>query len=374
MRFRNIAFLLDSGPRTWSSQEDRHLRLCQALKLRGARPVLVFSNKLPPEMDAKFREFEIDVETINYGDGVAHYYRQLGQLIKKYSIDLVHIVFFDYFTPVAWLARLQGVKTIVYEMQNGGVFRATSWKRTLIHVRNRVMTAPVSRVIAISEYIKGQLVEGGLSEAKIIVRYLGVDTSRFTPDLVLRERWAKDFAIGPDEIVLSTVSYLRPIKSPEIIVQACGMLATRGVPMRLFVAGDGEMLEELKELSQRLGIADRTHWLGLVRDPTSLLQASDLFLLATVGEAFGLVLAESMACGVPVVGSRAGAIPEVVEDGRTGVLVTPRDPVALANAIEGLARDPDLRMRMSRDAVTRVRQSFTLELAVEATIRIYDDL
>jgi glycosyltransferase involved in cell wall biosynthesis len=236
------------------------------------------------------------------------------------------------------------------------------------------MTAPVVRIIAVSDYIKGQLIAGGIPQEKIVVRHLGIDTNRFRPELSARARLAKQFSIPPDEIILSTVSYLRPIKSPEIIVQACGLLAKCYVPVRLFVAGDGEMLEQLKQLSAELGIAERVHWLGLVSDPLSLFQASDLFLLATVGEAFGLVLAEAMACGVPVVGSRAGAIPEVVKDGETGLLVNPRDPVSLADGIETLARDKARRQEMALEAIAHVRANFTLEKTVADTLKIYDSL
>jgi len=152
------------------------------------------------------------------------------------------------------------------------------------------------------------------------------------------------------------------------------VLAQRGLRSHLVVAGDGEMLGELRQLSLRLGIGDRVHWLGLVPDPASLLQASDIFLLATVGEAFGLALAEAMACGVPVVGSRAGALPEVVHDGETGLLVNPLDAIALADGIEKLARDDALRKRMAQQAIMHVAQNFTAEKSVAGTLAIYDSL
>jgi len=354
--------------------EEPHLHLCQALVARGSRPVLVFAAKLPAEIQRRFEEEGAAVATINYQDGVANYYKELGKLIERNEIERVHIIFFDYFRAVAWLARCRGVKSIIYEMGNGGVFKATSWKRQVIRARNRIMTAPLVRVIAVSDYIKTQLIEGGIPTGKIVVRHLGIDMNRFQPDATARARWAEKFSIAPDEIILSTVSYLRPIKNPEIIVRACGLLAQRGVKARLFVGGDGELLEELKQLSRDLGIADKVHWLGLVQDPASLMQASDLFLLATVGEAFGLVLAEAMACGVPVVGSRSGSLPEVVADGVTGLLATPLDPKAFADQIELLARNPDERKRMAAAAVERVKENFSVELVVENTLKIYDSL
>jgi glycosyltransferase involved in cell wall biosynthesis len=295
-------------------------------------------------------------------------------LVKRFGITTAHVIFFDYFSAVPWLARLAGVPVIIYEMQNSGEVRATSWKRWVLRLRTKLMTGPVRTVIAISEFVKDQLVAAGVPSGKIVVRYLGVDTERFAPNRQSRAEWAERFSIRPDEVILSTVSYLRPFKNPQVLVEACRELRDRNVPARLFVAGDGEMLPDLKAQASRLGVADRVHWLGNVADPRSLLQASDIFVLASVGEAFGLVLAEAMACGVPVVGSRSGSLAEVVEDERTGLLSTPLDARSFAEAIERLVRDAARRDAMARRALERARERFSVEIAVRKTVDIYDAL
>jgi glycosyltransferase involved in cell wall biosynthesis len=374
MSRQNIAILLDSAPLTWTSQEDRQLKLCEALVSRGVRPLLVFSEDLSPEFAARLRSTGAELAAINYGKGSRHYLRELRKLAQKYSISTAHIIFFDYFSALPWIARFAGIQNIIYEMQNSGEFRATSWKKALLQLRTMVTARPMTRVIAISEFVKAQLLKGGLAEKKIVVRYLGVDTERFQPDRSARAQWARDFNIADDELILSTVSYLRPFKNPQVLVGTCKELATRNVRARLFVAGDGEMLPGLRELSKQLGLDDRIHWLGNIADPKSLLQASDVFVLASVGEAFGLVLAEAMACGVPVVGSRSGSLPEVVADGITGLLATPLDPKSFADQLESLARNPEARKRMAAAAVERVRDNFTVELAVANTLKIYESL
>jgi L-malate glycosyltransferase len=369
----SIVFLLDSAPSTWTSQEDRHLRLCEALIRKGVQPVLIFARPLRPEIESRLRSGGAQVAVIDYGRGRIRYHRALRRLVKQFSVSTAHILFFDYFSAVPWIARLCGIRRVIYEMQNSGEFRATSWKRWLLRLRTRVMTKPVARLIAISEFVKRQLVAAGVPERKIVVRHLGVDTERFVPDPQARRQWAERFSIRPDEVIVSTVSYLRPFKNPQVLLEAWKELRRRSVPARLFVAGDGDMLPELKVLAERLGVEDRVHWLGNVADPKTLLQASDIFVLASVGEAFGLVLAEAMACGVPVVGSHSGSIIEVVEDGRTGFLAPPLDAIAFAEAIERLSRDAPSRREMSAHAVSRVRKHFTVEIAVEKTLDIYDD-
>jgi glycosyltransferase involved in cell wall biosynthesis len=368
----SIIFLLDSAPPTWTSQEDRHLRLCEALIRKGVQPVLVFARPLRPEIESRLRSSGAQIEAIDYGAGLFHYYRPLRRLVKRFSVTTAHILFFDYFSAVPWIARLCGIPLVIYEMQNSGEFRATSWKRWLLRLRTRIMTSPVRRVIAISEFVKRQLLAAGVPARKIVVRYLGVDTERFVPNRQAREQWAERFSIRPDEVILSTVSYLRPFKNPQVLVEACKELRERNVPVRLLVAGDGDMLPELKALAKRLGVEDRVHWLGNVSNPRTLLQASDIFVLASVGEAFGLVLAEAMACGVPVVGSRSGSLIEVVEDGHTGLLSTPLDAVAFAEAIERLTRDVPRRREMAARAIDRVRRHFTVDIVVVKTIDIYE--
>ncbi len=368
-----LALILDSAPLTWTSQEDRHLLLCRELVARGLQPVLIFSAPLN-EFEQKFLDAGALVFDISYQEGPLSFYRRLRQVFTDNNVTLAHIIFFDYFSPVTWIVRAAGVRHIIYEMQNSGMFRATSWKRLLLRARTRIMTAPMTRVIAISEFVKEQLIKAGVSKEKIIVGYLGIDTARFTPHAPAKEEWIRRFNLPRGQIIASTVSYLRPFKNPDILVEAFRVLKTRNVPVRLFVAGGGEMLPSLKEMSKRLDVEDYIHWLGNVPDPKSVLQASDMFLLVSTGEAFGLVLAEAMACGVPIVGTRSGSLPEVVEEGKTGLLVPARNAEELATAIQALSTDAALRHKMAAHALERVKDHFTVQDAVMKTINIYERL
>lgn len=369
-----IAFLLDYAPKNWCSREDYHAGLCEALSERGVRSVLVFAKELPAGVAAVFRERGIEYSTIDYSKGVAHYYRELGNLVREYSVTAVHICYFDYFSLIAWIARLHGVKTIIYEAVNSGSLTARSWKKFLLHLRNRVMTKPLTRTIAISDFVKQQLIAGGLPAGQIDVRYLGIDDRRFVPVENRRGKFREQFAVGSDEPVVTTISFLNPFKNPQTIIEACSLLARRGVSFRLFVAGDGILRQELESLTHQRDIADRVHWLGHVDDPRALLQESDIFTLASTGEAFGLVLPEAMACGLPVVATRSGGIVEIVDDGKTGLLVPPLNPEALADALQQLIQDAAARRKMGEAGRSRVAKKFTIETVVAGTLKIYESL
>jgi glycosyltransferase involved in cell wall biosynthesis len=371
---QGIALLLDSAPRTWTSQEEIHLRICRRLKSLGIRPVLVYAAELPPDIHKRLREGGAEIEIISYQRGRFHFYRALGRMINYYSISIVHVCFFDYFSLIPWLARLQGMRAIIYEELNSGLMRATSWKAKLLQLRSMLTTWPIVRIIAVSEFVKKDLIKRGISADRILVKYLGIDEERFKPNPQARELWTREYSVQPDELIISTVTVLRPFKDPETIVEACAILAERAVPVRLFVAGDGVMLPGLKAMTTRLHLTEHINWLGYCKDPVNLLQASDIFLLASIGEAGGLALLEAMACGVPIVASRSGVNSEYVEEGRTGLLATPRNAVSFADAIEKVARDEKSRRAMSTNSRTHLLQRFTVDIDVENTIRIYESV
>ena len=366
--------LLDSALRTWGSREDLWLQFSQALMKHGVRSVLVFSEAPVEELRNRLRGDGVEVEAINYGRGIFHYCRELRKIVRKYSVTAVHIAFFNYFDPVPWLARLNGVRYIVYQERNPGVLQAKSWKRALLWLRTRAASWPMTRVIAISDFIRRQLIEAGIPERKISLVYHGVDTERYTPDPNARARLTSEFAIRPDEIVLAAVTYMnRPHKNVDVILEACSQLTMRGLAVRLFVMGDGKMRAELQALAQKLSVAERVHWLGHVH-PVPVLQACDTFLMVSEGEAFGLALAEAMACGVAAVAARSGALPEIVEDGASGLLVPPRDATALADAIQKLVQDVGVRREMALRGLERVQRNFTVLRSIENVVRVYESM
>lgn len=374
MRLESIAYLLDCSPTAWDTKAELHWRLCRRLRASGVQPILVFSEELPVQITERFSDAGAVVRACAFDRSRLGYYRQIGALVQQYRVGLVHVRFFDYFSAIPWLARLQGVPHIVYTEANSGEWAADSWRAHLVRLRARLACQPISRFIAISEFIKRRLIRVGIAEAKIDVVYNGVDTGRFVPDPGARERLARDLPITPGDFVIAGAFSLLPWKQPAVLLDACALLARRGVPIRLLVAGAGPLLAELQARSLQLGLAERTHWFGHSSRLETVLQACDVFVLPSVGEAFGNVLAEAMACGVPVVASRSGGIPEVVDDGVTGRLVDPSNPAAFADAIERLACDTALRRKMGRCAIDCARQRFNVDSAVEGTVRVYEGL
>ncbi len=139
----------------------------------------------------------------------------------------------------------------------------------------------------------------------------------------------------------------------------------------LLIAGTGELEGDLKRRVAQSGLGERVRLLGFRRDVGRLLTASDIFVLPSRHEAFGIVLLEAMSAGVPIVATRTGGIPEIVLEGKTGILAEPADPSGLARALLELADDPGKRQALGRAGRERWAQSFTLDRSVDATLEAY---
>ena len=174
---------------------------------------------------------------------------------------------------------------------------------------------------------------------------------------------------------LVAVARLDWFKAYDILLEALGRLASRGVSFTLDVAGDGPLRPQLEAQARRLGIADRIHWLGQISNVLPLLAASHVFVTATRAEGLPVAVLEGMAVGLPVVGTRASGMEEVVVDGESGILVAmepePERPARLADAIERLARDPQLAERMGRSSAERARLAFSPRRIAAETTAVY---
>jgi N-acetyl-alpha-D-glucosaminyl L-malate synthase BshA len=172
--------------------------------------------------------------------------------------------------------------------------------------------------------------------------------------------------------VLVHISNFRPVKRVLDVVRIfAGVHKT--LPAMLVMAGDGPDRDAAEAEVDRLGLARDVRFLGRVDDVASVLRGADLFLLPTQSESFGLAALEAMACGVPVIATRAGGIPEVVVDGETGVLAEPGAVDAMIDAALGILQDPKRHERMRAAAVARAGE-FTADRVVPLYEALYREV
>jgi glycosyltransferase involved in cell wall biosynthesis len=366
----NTLFLLNASSKIWRAIEEFHYRLAEELCNQGAVVVIVLASSVPDEIRRRLESSGAVVRYLAYRDRFA-FTVGLRRLVKEYSIRTVHIRFFRMNQWISWCVRLQGVREIFYTDAESNESTASGLKRTLKRLRTSVVTAPDSRVIAISAFVKERLVESGVPASKIAVVYNGINLERFEPIKHAREQLTNSLNLQPDELLVATISRFVDVKRVDVILRASAILKSRGCKFKLVIAGQGGPLEsELRQLSESLALRDNVIWYGCTDQPEVLLSAADVFVFASCGEAFGNVLVEAMACATPIVAVKSGATPEIVVDGECGILAGPGDAEGLALAIDDLSRDNVKRERMARAAASRAKE-FSVANAVQGTLDVY---
>jgi glycosyltransferase involved in cell wall biosynthesis len=291
--------------------------------------------------------------------------------IRAFGATLVHthLVHADvYGQPAARLSGVPGVSTF----HNMSLRLRRSPYRVAAVAAGRLAT----RSIAISEAVRGAVEALGIPRrgtVRVVPYGIDVTGRRLTP--AARTTVRARLGLCEDDVAVTVAARLIEGKGHEILIDAIGRALMEAPHLKLLIAGDGPTRPALERLARSIP-EDRTRFLGFVEDTRDLIGASDVVAFPTlpsIGEGFGLTALEAMAAGVPVIASGTGALPEVVEDGRTGVVVPAGSFEALAAALTHLARAPAERERLGDAGLERARADFSLEATAERTIAVYEE-
>jgi glycosyltransferase involved in cell wall biosynthesis len=237
----------------------------------------------------------------------------------------------------------------------------------------RALAHRTSALVAVSDAVRDDLVSFGVAApGRFTVVPYGFDLEtrvRAAPDA--RERRRAELGAGAGTFVVGWAGRFAPVKRPLDLVRVTHELARRGVDVVLAAVGDGPEREAARALAGELGIPDRCRFLGYRREMNEWYAAFDAFLLTSANEGAPVVAIESLAAGRPVVATRAGGTGTVVDDGRSGYLAEIGDTVALAAALERLARDPELREALGRFGAADARERYAIGTMVERIEAVY---
>ncbi|MBI4635717.1 MAG: glycosyltransferase [Candidatus Rokubacteria bacterium] len=210
----------------------------------------------------------------------------------------------------------------------------------------------------------------GVRPHRIEVIPPGVDVKRFEPgprDEAVRAEWG----VGPGDRLVVCVGRLDRYKGQQYLLEAVAILGRERPNIRLALVGDGRFRPRLEAQASALGIGPRVIFSGALADVRRALAAADLFVLPSEEEGMPGAVLEAMAMGLPVVATAVGGVPEIVVDGETGMLVAPRQPTALAEAMGRVLEDPALAGRVGCLGRRRVVEEFSIERSVALTEKLY---
>ena len=300
----------------------------------------------------------------------AHIFRRpfaaikLSRIIQQWQIDVIHVN--DYWWgPIGVMAS-----------------RLTSCP-CVVHVRQEIEPVKVRKywlkkadmVVPVSQGIGNVLMEAGVSRKNIRVLLSGISQESLDfstssgADPILTK-------IGESRPILGTVANLFPRKGLEFLIQAVGKLKSYYPDIVLVIVGSGDLHYEqhLKQQAKQLNITHNIIFAGFQSNPELFISRFDIFVLPSIQEGFGIVLLEAMSLSKPIVASRIGGIPEIVEHEKTGLLVKPGDAKDLYQALFTLLNDPEKQKRMGNAGKTRLEGHFTLQRMMDGLYGVYRDV
>lgn len=304
-------------------------------------------------------------------------YGQLWSVLRDLRPSIVHTRNLGALEGQIPAALLPGVRRVHGE-HGRDVFDIAGTNRKYNLLR-RAIRPLVQRYVAVSRdlalWLEATL---GVPPERIRQIYNGVDLDWFAPQVAPRRDLAPAGFLPPDALVVGTVGRLAAVKDQASLLSAFAqILATRqdlAPRLRLIIVGEGALRDDLERQASAQGVADRVWLAGDRADVPDLVQLMDLFVLPSLGEGISNTVLEAMAGGLPVVATRVGGNPELVEEGRTGALVPVRDVGALADAIARLLTDDERRARYGAAARDFVARHFSWERCVEQYLGLYDEL
>ena len=280
--------------------------------------------------------------------------RRLNELIRDFRPQLIDAHCEASALYAGLVGRLSGVRCVATVHRSNLSYYERSWK-------SRLYFRFTDHVIAVSRQ-RGQLIADalGLPPSRVEVVHWGIATEQ-APALSSRAEARAQLGLGDGPILLS-IGHLGAIKGHDDSIASLKNVLAVHPQARLYIAGDGGDADysRLRATAEQEGVSEAVVLLGQTSNVITWLRACDVFLQPSREEAFGLVFLEAGLCERPTVATRIGGIPEIIDDGRTGLLVAPGAPGQIAEAVLQLLNAPDLAEAMGSAARTRIAQFFDL--------------
>ena len=288
----------------------------------------------------------------------------IRKLLARRRVDIVHANE-PHALTAAWLARAHHLVPLVTSRRV--IFPLSKSAVSLARYRSAV------KVIAVSQCVSSALINSGLRAGNIAVISDGVPTEKLFPRSD-REEARRSMGIEPDALLIGSIAALTPDKGQELLIRAFARIRARFPSCQLLLVGDGPCRAKLAALVREFELDGAVHFTGFLANIQSAYAAIDLFAFLAQAEALGTALLLAMARGLPVAASALGGIPEVVEDGKNGLLVKDQNPEAVASAIERLFGDPALAAHLGSAARETILARFSQENMVQQTLSLYENL
>jgi glycosyltransferase involved in cell wall biosynthesis len=345
------------------------LILAQAMRARGHEVRIVALAPLGA-MGLEAQRAGIPTQSLDLGRnfGLVPGFFRLVRMIRSWRPDILHshMVHANLMARAARpLAPVPALISTIHSINDGGALRMAAYRLT---------SGLVDRFTIISQLAARRYIAiGAVPETRLEVVPNTVDTTRFRPLSHARAAIRRELGLG-EEFVWLAVGRFETAKDYPTMIAAFARLAHERPHSQLLLVGEGSLRDQVTSLLRQEGLEDRVRLLGVRRDVPELLSAADGYVLSSAREGMPVALLEAAAVGLPIVATRVGGVPEVVEDGVTGLLAPPADPVALAQAMIRMeSLSPEVRGSMGQRGRGLIEERYGTERVLQMWDRIYSE-
>jgi len=293
----------------------------------------------------------------------------IWRLFRRRKIDIVHTHMHHASRYSHLAAKFAGVPVIITSVHD--IIGEKRFKRNLT---NKLLSLFTDKVIAPSHAVKEDICRyDKIAPDKIMVLPYGIDVDRFVIN-GNKEESRRKLGLPPDAIIVGNAGRLATNKRHHILIKAMKRVIDKFPSALLMIVGTGKTEDKLKQVIKELHIADHVLFMGLRKDIPLVLSAMDIFALPSVGDPFPIALLEAGASALPTVGVRDGGIPESIEDGKTGLLVSKDNPEELANALISLIENRDKAVKIGQERRRYIQSRYTLRHQSENFQGLYESI
>jgi glycosyltransferase involved in cell wall biosynthesis len=300
----------------------------------------------------------------------------LYKLLAKERPTIVH----THTSKAGFLGRLAakgaGVPIIIHT-PHGHVFFGYfgAFKTKIFIFMERLASRITDKIVALTHGEKEDYLFFKIADKeKFVVINSGIELKRFKElPIPLKQNFKKELGIPENALIVGTVGRLVPVKGPEFLIEAAQFIIPKYPNVFFVFTGDGHLRKDLERKASDLGIKENVVFLGWRNDAAKIISVTDIFVLPSLNEGMGRVLAEAMALGKPIVASNVGGIPDLVIHGKNGFLVPPKNSKELARYIQILLEDKEKREKMGREG-REMAGNFSHEIMIKKISRLYKEL
>ena len=347
----------------WGGQERRILSEMTGMAERGHR--LILATRSQAALAGRARASGIETVELPFsGKFDLRSILPLARLIRREGIDIVNTHSGIDSWVGAFAARLGGAHLVRTRHLNLPLRR--HWYN-FVHFMAR-------RIVSCGETMRHNLIDDcGFPAEQVVSIPTGIDFDAFAARRP-RAEIRRALALDDTAFVILMVGIIRAVKRHEVALRAFAKFRESTPRAVLLLAGDGPMRGDMERLAQNLGIAESVHFLGHREDVPDLFAAADCALLTSRSEGVPQAVTQGLGCGLPTIATRVGGVPELIEDGKTGLLAESEDVDAIAAGLERLAADPDFARQLGEAGRTHVHRHFSRAAMLDATERLYAEL